>query len=170
MDISTLHEAPAVCMNKGMHRLDWCLYSGGRDKSRRYNHQESSTATQITPLKLDPGSLVAPWFQTIETSELKECSGPLPDSLKPGAKYTRLHKTLKASHLSKCKLHTVHWNIYSIRLIPQTARTLCFIFFGSPESPKNIARIAKRCPEDITSIVKCVKLLFTNIMMNLKKK
>ena len=29
---------------------------------------------------------------------------------------------------------------------------------------KNIARIAKRCPEKITSVVKCVKLLFSKIL------
>ena len=28
---------------------------------------------------------------------------------------------------------------------------------------KNIARIAKRCPENITSVVKCVKLLFSKV-------
>ena len=28
------------------------------------------------------------------------------------------------------------------------------------QPPKNIARIAKHCPENITSVVKCVKLLF----------
>ena len=31
---------------------------------------------------------------------------------------------------------------------------------GYVTSNKNIARIAKRCPEKITSVVKCVELLF----------
>ena len=34
----------------------------------------------------------------------------------------------------------------------------------------NIARIAKRCPENITSVVKCVKLLFPKVLSSKKKK
>ena len=35
------------------------------------------------------------------------------------------------------------------------------------ELNKNIARIAKRCPENITSIVKCVKFLFPKVVWKL---
>ena len=38
---------------------------------------------------------------------------------------------------------------------------VCSIFNMFTKKLKNIARIAKRCPENITSVVKCVKLLFT---------
>ena len=38
-----------------------------------------------------------------------------------------------------------------------------------PLHQKNIAKIAKRCPENIISIVKCVKLLFSKAMRKLKK-
>ena len=31
-------------------------------------------------------------------------------------------------------------------------------------SPQNIARIAKRCPENITSVVRCIKLLFPKVL------
>ena len=34
---------------------------------------------------------------------------------------------------------------------------------------KNIARIAKRCPEKITSVVKCVELLFPKNIKRVKK-
>ena len=35
---------------------------------------------------------------------------------------------------------------------------------------KNIARIAKRCPENITSVVKCVKLLLPKVLSKYLKK
>ena len=35
---------------------------------------------------------------------------------------------------------------------------------SSNSSDQNIARIAKRCPENITSVIKCVKLLFPKIL------
>ena len=38
-------------------------------------------------------------------------------------------------------------------------KTETFVYNG-----ENIARIAKRCPEKITSLVKCVKLLFPKIL------
>ena len=35
---------------------------------------------------------------------------------------------------------------------------------------KNIARIPRRCPENITSVVKCVKLLFPKVLRKEKEK
>ena len=39
----------------------------------------------------------------------------------------------------------------------------------SPLLKKNIARIAKRCPKNITSVEKCVKLLCPKVLRKLKK-
>ena len=38
------------------------------------------------------------------------------------------------------------------------------------QPPEKIAIIAKRCPENITLVVKCVKLLFAKVLRKKKKK
>ena len=43
-------------------------------------------------------------------------------------------------------------------ILPHLVLLLLLLLPPSPQ--KNIARIAKRCPENITSVVKCVDLLF----------
>ena len=44
------------------------------------------------------------------------------------------------------------------------------MIYSSKYSTKNIARIAKRCPENITLFVKCFKLLFPKVLRKRKEK
>ena len=37
--------------------------------------------------------------------------------------------------------------------------------YYSKKTKLNIARIAKRCPEDIASVVKCIKLFLTKVLI-----
>ena len=45
-----------------------------------------------------------------------------------------------------------------------------YIFLTVAKFHKNITRIAKSCPENITSVVKCVKLLFPKVLRKFLKK
>ena len=50
-------------------------------------------------------------------------------------------------------------NVHQKKISSEILFTKIFVY-----QKKNIARIAKRCPEDIASVVKCVKLFLPKVL------